>query len=144
MTVEQMQNELGLDEDGKLTVTMGECAVPVAVATANLQYMRAAVEHLEQCEQVLACREGGRLGADGCAAGDLRDDAVASGGPCGVRGCFRCGAGAGRDGEHRGDLQEAARGRRATLPRWAMGVRRVRAGPCRRRRPRIKQAGTGE
>lgn len=53
MTVEQVQNELGLDEDGKLTVTMGECAVPVAVATANLQYMRAAVERLEQCEQAI-------------------------------------------------------------------------------------------
>jgi len=51
MTVEEVQSELGLDEDGKLTVTMGECAVPVDVATANLQYMHVATERLQQCNQ---------------------------------------------------------------------------------------------
>ena len=50
MTVEQVQSEFGLDEEGKLTVITGGCDVPAAVATANVQYMRAAMERLEQCE----------------------------------------------------------------------------------------------
>ena len=56
MTVEEVQNELGLEEDAKLTATMGECAVPVDVATANLQYMHVATERLQQCNQVLTMR----------------------------------------------------------------------------------------
>ena len=61
MTVEEVQSELGLDEDGKLTVTMGECAVPVDVATANLQYMHVATERLQQKAQEVS--SSGRTGA---------------------------------------------------------------------------------